>query len=78
MLIGGMPQAILEYLASNNMEKVDRVKRDIIDLYEKDFYKIDSKGKISALYDAIPNELSKHSKGYQVSGVLPSDRKATI
>lgn len=78
MLIGGMPQAILEYLASNNMEKVDRVKRDIIDLYEKDFYKIDSKGKISALYDAIPNELNKHSKGYQVSSVLPSDRKSTI
>lgn len=78
MLIGGMPQAILEYLDSNNMEKVDRVKRDIIDLYEQDFYKIDNKGKISALYDAIPNELNKHSKGYQVSSVLPSDRKSTI
>ena len=42
------------------------------------FYKIDSKGKISSLYDAIPNELNKHSKGYQVSSVLPSERKSTI
>ena len=78
MLIGGMPQAILEYLDSNNMATVDRVKRDIIDLYEQDFYKIDHKGKISALYDAIPNELNKHAKGYQVSSVLPFDRKASI
>ncbi len=78
MLIGGMPQAILEYLDSNNMARVDRIKRDIIDLYEQDFYKIDSKGKISALYDAIPNELHKHTKGYQVSSVLPSDRKSTL
>ncbi len=78
MLIGGMPQVILEYLESNNMEKVDRVKRDIIDLYEQDFYKIDNKGKISRLYDAIPNQLNKHTKGYQVSSVLPHDRKSTI
>lgn len=78
MLIGGMPQAILEYMGSNNMERVDRIKRDIIDLYEQDFYKIDPRGKISALYDAIPNELSKHAKGYQVSSVLPSDRKSSL
>lgn len=73
-----MPQAILEYLNSNNLELVDQVKRDIINLYEQDFYKIDSKGKISAIYDAIPSELNKHSKSYQVSSVLPNDRRQTI
>jgi predicted AAA+ superfamily ATPase len=78
MLIGGMPQAILEYMDSYNMERVDRVKRDIIDLYEQDFYKIDKRGKISALYDAIPNELSKHARGYQISSVLPYDRKSSV
>ncbi len=78
LLIGGMPQAILEYLASNNLQQVDQVKRNIIDLYEKDFYKIDSKGKILALYDAIPSELNKHAKSYQVSSVLPNDRRGGI
>lgn len=78
LAIGGMPQAIQEYLNSNNLELVDRIKRDIINLYEEDFYKIDSSGKISALFDAIPNELNKHSKGYQVSSVLPNDRKTTL
>lgn len=73
-----MPQAVQEYLDSNNLERVDQIKRDIIDLYEQDFYKIDSQGKLTALYDAIPNELNKHTKGYQISSVLPSDRKSTI
>ena len=78
LLIGGMPQAIEEYLASNNFERVDEIKRDIIQLYEDDFYKIDKSGKISALYDSIPGELNKHAKGYQISSVLPHDRKDSI
>lgn len=78
ILVGGMPQSVLEYLESNNLEKVDRIKRDIIDLYEQDFYKIDDKGKKSAIYESIPNELNKHTKSYQISSVLPNDRKSTV
>lgn len=57
---------------------MDQVKRDIINLYEDDFYKIDPQGKISALYDSIPSELNKHTSGYQISSVLPNDRKDTV
>lgn len=78
MLVGGMPQAVQAYVKSNNLEVVDQIKRDIINLYEDDFYKIDSKGKTSALYDAIPSQLNKHSSSYQISSVLPNDRKDTI
>lgn len=78
MLVGGMPQAIKEYVETNNLQSVDQVKRDIINLYEDDFYKIDHKGKISALYDAIPSELNKHGASYQIASVLPNDRRATI
>lgn len=78
MLVGGMPQAVKAYVDSNNLEIVDSVKRDIINLYENDFYKIDPKGKISALFEAIPSELNKHSSSYQISSVLPNDRKETI
>lgn len=73
-----MPQVVQAYLESNNLEIVDQVKRDIINLYEDDFYKIDTKGKISSWYDAIPSELNKHSSNYQISSVLPKDRKETI
>ena len=34
MLVGGMPQAVNEYLETNNFRKVDEVKRDILQLYE--------------------------------------------
>ncbi|MCQ2397897.1 MAG: AAA family ATPase, partial [Sphaerochaetaceae bacterium] len=44
MLIGGMPQAIATYIEKNNLQAVDDVKREIIDLYEEDFTKVDSSG----------------------------------
>ena len=34
MLVGGMPQAVNEYITTNNFRKVDLVKRDILKLYE--------------------------------------------
>lgn len=34
MLVGGMPQAVNEYIQTNNFKKVDDIKRDIINLYE--------------------------------------------
>ena len=40
MLVGGMPQAVNEYLGTNNLQKVDTVKRSIIMLYEDDFLKM--------------------------------------
>ena len=60
MLVGGMPQAVNEYLITHNLQKVDIVKRDILNLYTEDFYKIDPSGKISMLFDAIPAELNKN------------------
>lgn len=57
MLVGGMPQAVNEYITTNNFRKVDMVKRDILTLYEDDFKKIDPTGRISMLFDSIPAQL---------------------
>lgn len=78
MLIGGMPQAVDEYLRTNNFKMVDAVKRDILNLYEDDFRKIDATGKISLLFDAIPAELNKNASRYQVSSVLANERADSI
>jgi len=78
MLVGGMPQAIQTYIETNNFRLVDEVKRDIINLYGEDFYKIDPSGKISMLFDAIPAELNRNSSRYQVSSVLENKRASTI
>ena len=74
MLIGGMPQAVDTYLSSNNFKRVDEVKRDILNLYENDFRKIDPTGKISMLFDAIPAQLSGNASRYNVSSVFESSR----
>ena len=74
MLIGGMPQAVAAYLESNDLETVDQVKRDILRLYEDDFYKIDATGRLSQLFDAIPAQLNKNSSRYVVSNILPHMR----
>lgn len=74
MLIGGMPKVIGTYLQENNFEAVDQVKREILQLYEDDFYKIDPTGRLSQLFDAIPAQLNRNASRYTVSNVIPALR----
>ena len=76
MLVGGMPQAVDEYLRTNNLRLVDNVKRDIISLYEEDFRKIDPTGRLSLLFDAIPAQLQKNAARYQAYSVLEGGRES--
>ena len=70
MLVGGMPQAVNEYINTNNLAKVDAVKRRIIKLYSDDFLKIDPTGKLSKLFMAIPAQLSKKSTRFYTNSVV--------
>ncbi|MBO5568841.1 MAG: ATP-binding protein [Clostridia bacterium] len=74
LLVGGMPQAVAEYLRTNNFMRVDNVKHEIISLYEDDFRKIDPTGRASLLFDAIPAQLSANGSRYHVSSVLRDAR----
>ena len=70
MAVGGMPQAIQAYLDGKSFSEIDAVKRKIINLYEDDFKKIDSSGRISSLYRSIPSQLAKDNKKYRISTAL--------
>jgi len=78
MLVGGMPQAVASYLESNNLRIVDETKRDILSLYRDDFRKIDTTGRISMLFDAIPAQLNTNASRYQVSSVLSGERADSV
>ncbi len=78
MLVGGMPQVVKEYIDTNNFNKVDQVKRSILELYEDDFRKIDSTGKASLMFLAIPSELAKNTSRYQVSSVIPGEKQDRV
>lgn len=70
MLVGGMPQAVNAYLNHHNLQMVDEIKREIIQLYDDDFRKIDPSGRASRLYLNIPGQLAKNASRYQMASVL--------
>lgn len=70
MLVGGMPQAVAEWLKTKNLQRVDAVKRKIIQLYEEDFQKLDPTGKIGRLFMSIPGQLSRNVSRFQPYSVL--------
>lgn len=78
MLVGGMPQAVDVYISTNNLSMVDQVKRNILELYEDDFRKIDPSGRAGMLFDAIPAELGKNASRYQVSSVIAGEREERV
>lgn len=78
MLTGGMPQAIEAYLEYNNLQIVDEIKREIIDLYEEDFIKIDGTGLAGDIYDAIPSSLSRNASRYVLSDARDGIRAEQI
>ena len=78
MLVGGMPQAIAAYIDTNNFRMVDEVKRDILNLYESDFAKIDQTGRLAMLFDAIPAQLNKNVSRFQAGTVLDGEKSDKI
>ncbi len=74
MLVGGMPQAVKTYIQTNNMAKVDAVKRSIISLYEKDFNKVDASGNAAMLFHGIPGDLNHNASRYLVHNVTEGGR----
>lgn len=64
MLVGGMPQAVEEYISTNDLSKVDRIKRRIITLYQEGFRKIDLSGNAAQMFMSIPGQLSRNVSRY--------------
>lgn len=64
MAVGGMPQAVTTYIETKDFEKVDKIKKIIINLYREDLEKISRHGSsISPLiiYDNIQSVFSNHT-----------------
>ena len=76
MVVGGMPQAVLEFTTTNDLGATDRVKRKILKLYREDIDKHcgRSAAKVKRAFDAIPAQLSRHEKKYRISEISPQAR----
>ena len=71
MIIGGMPQAVNTYIETKDFTKVDAVKRQILKLYRNDIHKYadNVENKVTAIYDGIPGQLSKHEKKFRLTAL---------
>lgn len=67
MAVGGMPQAVERYIETNSFEAVDKVKREILDLYYGDLKKIDTSGRITDMYKSVPSQLAGKKKHYVIT-----------
>lgn len=76
MVVGGMPQAMVQYVQTRDFDDVDRVKRGILDLYRADMYKFAGalKAKVRSVFNAIPSALSRHEKRMMLSEIRKGAR----
>ena len=71
LIVGGMPQAVKTYRDSHDFDQVDRVKRDILELYRADIIK-HAEGyqmKVAQIFDDIPAQLQKHDTKFKFSSL---------
>lgn len=68
LIVGGMPQAVEEYVSTRDFDKVDTVKRDILTLYRADIVKHANgyEMKVASIFDEIPAQLQKHEKKFKL------------
>ncbi len=65
--VGGMPEAVNNFIKNKDYKKVRKIQENILDAYRNDFSKhISSTGKlkIDLLWDSIPNQLTQESKKF--------------
>ena len=76
LLVGGMPQSVLEYAKEKDFGSVDSVKKRILTLYRNDITKFASgyESKVTAIFDTIPGQLAKKEKKYMLSSISKNAR----
>ena len=80
ILVGGMPQSVLAYVADKDFEASDAAKRRILKLYRDDVVKFAGgyEDKVFAVFDNIPGQLSKKEKKYKLSSLSKQARFRTF
>jgi predicted AAA+ superfamily ATPase len=76
MLVGGMPQAVVAYLKQRDFAISDKEKKRILTLYRSDIakYALGYESKVQAIFDSIPEQLSKKAKKYSLASINKNAR----
>lgn len=66
-IIGGMPEAVSSWVNDKDIEKVNKIQKNILDSYESDFSKhtdASEANKISLIWNGVPSQLAKENKKF--------------
>lgn len=72
IIVGGMPEAVANFVQNRNMGEVLQIQRDIIGGYKEDMLKYapeTDKPRIRQCFESIPRQLAKENKKFQYSVV---------
>lgn len=71
MIVGGMPQAVKTFVETKDYDKVDRMKRSILQVYTNDIskYAAGQEYKVKSIFEQIPAQLQKHEKKFRLSSL---------
>ncbi len=77
LFVGGMPEAVAEYIDSQNVSKVREIQTAILNAYSLDFAKHAPKEhimKINQVWGSIPSQLAKENKKFIYSAIREGGR----
>ena len=66
-IIGGMPEVVYSWINDKDIEKVDKIQKNILVSYENDFSKhtdASEANKISLIWNGIPSQLARENKKF--------------
>ncbi|MBR6042724.1 MAG: ATP-binding protein [Paludibacteraceae bacterium] len=71
MIVGGMPQAVQAFVEHKDFDKVDSIKRGILQVYTNDIskYAAGLEHKVKSIFEQIPAQLQKHEKKFRLSAL---------
>ena len=79
IVVGGMPEAVVAFLETNDMNEVLDVQRGIVETYKADMLKYarqEDKSRIRECFDSIPAQLAKENKKFQYSVIRKGARSS--
>ncbi|MCD8295418.1 MAG: AAA family ATPase [Clostridia bacterium] len=80
LIVGGMPQAVDEFLRSGDLDEVSRIHAQIQKMFDMDFTQYGSDSEkiyLSRIYHLIPSELDKRNKRFTFTEVNKADDEKT-
>jgi len=81
LYIGGMPEAVQNYINNKDIEQVRRIQKEILGAYERDFSKYSTPGeaiRVSEIWRSIPVQLARENKKFKYSDVIKGGRASRL